>query len=183
MCRLFGLLGSAPTPAAQWLVSSDRSLLRQSNGSSRQLQDDGWGIAWFDGSGELTVEKGVGGAHASGEVGRFKAAADRAVGPVVLAHLRKASNPMRLPKDRLIALENSQPFTYGRTMFAHNGSILHPRETRPLLGRYEREVRGVNDSEVLFALLLRNLDETREPVAAYAKTVGDLFQVWHRLGA
>ncbi len=183
MCRLFGLLGHARSSAEPWLVTSERSLLRQSNGSTAQIQEDGWGIGWVAPGEPLKVEKGTIGAYAPGEVERFRAIAHRAQGPLVVAHLRKASNPMRLPENRLRALENSQPFSYRQTIFAHNGSILYPRETRPLLGPYEEKVRGINDSEVLFYLFLRHLDDVPEPVAAYSRTMADLFRVWQELGS
>jgi predicted glutamine amidotransferase len=183
MCRLFGLLGSARSSAESWLTDSDHSLLKQSNASERQLQSDGWGIGWVTPGEPVHLEKGTGGAYEPGEVERYRAMAQRARGPVIFAHLRKASNPMGLPHDRLIALQNSQPFTYRHQLFAHNGSILHPRETRPLLGAYESKLQGVNDSEVLFYLLLHHLDEVREPVAAFSRSVGDLFRVWREKGS
>ncbi|HTT25426.1 MAG TPA: class II glutamine amidotransferase [Thermoplasmata archaeon] len=178
MCRLLGLIGSSPTPAEAWLVASDRSLLVQAHASDEMAQRDGWGIAWFAGPGAARVEKGTGGAAEPGERERFKEVAGRATGPVVVGHLRHASNPMNLPKARLIGPENSQPFSLGRTVFAHNGAIPLPRETRPRLGALEEKVQGVNDSEVLFLLLAHHLEETKDPVQAYARCVADLNAVW-----
>jgi predicted glutamine amidotransferase len=182
MCRLFGLIGSSPTPAEAWLVASDRSLLSQSNASDETAQRDGWGIAWYSGLGAARVEKGTGGAFEPGERERFKEVASRATGAVVVGHLRHASNPMNLPRARLIGPENSQPFSTGRTIFAHNGLLPLPRETRPKLGEHEGMVRGVNDSEVLFLLLAHHLEHAASPVQAYADAVRDLETVWEERG-
>lgn len=181
MCRLFGQLTGRPAPAEEWLVRADRSLLAQSNTAPERAQSDGWGIGWMDDEGRARVEKGPGGAYAPGERERFVAAAGAADGPLVLGHLRHASNPLNLPHERLIAVENSQPFGSHTMLFAHNGMIPFPNETRPLLGRLEPKVRGVNDSEVLCWLLERNVEETQDVPGAYARTVEDLVRVWQGL--
>lgn len=183
MCRLFGLMASAATPAEPWLVSTDRSLLAQSNVTEATAQTDGWGIAWYPGQSRVPrIEKGPRGAFEPGEVEQFRRAAAGARGPVVIGHLRRASNPMGLPHARLIDLANSQPFTHGSTIFAHNGMIPFPRETRPLLGRFEERIRGVNDSEVLFWLLVRHLETCGDPLLAYRETAADLVSVWEAKG-
>jgi predicted glutamine amidotransferase len=82
----------------------------------------------------------------------------------------------------LIGLVNSQPFDTHTILFAHNGSIPFPTETRPFLGVHESKVRGVNDSEVLFWLLVRNTEETRDPLVGYTRTVEDLVRVWEAMG-
>lgn len=176
MCRLFGLLGSPRAPAEPWLVSADRSLLAQSHVSERHAQSEGWGVAWYSENRQLRVEKGVGGAYA--EAAEFTKAARAAHGPVVVGHLRKASNPLHLPKERLIGLENSQPFAFHHYLFAHNGMIPYPRETRPFLGKFEEQVRGVNDSEVLFWLMVRHTDALGDPLQGYTRAVADLTRVW-----
>ncbi len=182
MCRLFGLLGGPLTPAEPWLVATDRSLLAQSDVTPETRQADGWGIAWYPSTRVPHVEKGIGGAYEPREKERFLAAAKRAMGPVVLGHLRDASNPMNLPHERLIGLENSQPFVHGGILFAHNGAITLPRETRALLGKFESHVQGVNDSEVLFWLLVKHIEEIGDPVGAYTQTVADLVRVWSENG-
>src|SRR5579859_2815243 len=131
MCRLFGMLGSPVTPAEPWLISTDRSLLAQSNANPAMLQPDGWGIAWYPATRSPRIVRGIGGAYEPGERERFIATARRSRGPVVIGHLRHASNPMNLPHVRLIGTENSQPFGHASYLFAHNGSVTHPAETRP----------------------------------------------------
>jgi predicted glutamine amidotransferase len=181
MCRLFGLLSSRDESAEPWLLRSDRSLFAQSNVSPDTAQKDGWGVGWFENGGRARVEKGTGGAFEAAERDRYAKAAREAHGPLILGHLRHASNPLHLPRERLIAVENSQPFENHTTLFAHNGSIPFPTETRPLLGVHEPKVRGVNDSEVLFWLLVRNTEETGDPLVGYLRTVEDLVRVWQGL--
>jgi len=182
MCRLLGLLGGSPGSAEEWLVRSPRSLLAQSNVTPDTAQKDGWGIAWSRPGAALHLERGVGGAYEPGEVDRFRAAAAAARGTVTLGHLRHASNPMNLPRGRLIGVENSQPFAEGAWVFAHNGMIPLPRETRPKLGDLEKRIHGVNDSEVFFVLLQRELAQHPNPPEAYGRAVAELLTVWEEQG-
>ncbi len=182
MCRLFGLIGAPHQPPYHWLVRSDRSLLSLANVRSESRQGEGWGIAWYAPDRRLVIAKGIGCAGDPGEREAFTAASARAEPPLVIGHLRKASNPKKLSREQLLGLANSQPFSHGSTLFAHNGSIPLPDATRSLCGEYESEIRGVNDSEVLFYLLLNHLDATLDPARAYADTVADLAKVWEREG-
>lgn len=182
MCRLFGLLAAEPQTGEQWMVRSDRSLLTQSNVSPETAQKDGWGIGWFAAPDRVRIEKGVGGAFEDGERERFLRVASEARSNLVIGHLRHASNPLGLPHEKLISLDNSQPFGNHTTIFAHNGAIAFPNETRPYLGVHEKEVRGVNDSEVLFRLLLRHYQEMGDPYRAYVHAVDDLDRVWVDVG-
>lgn len=182
MCRLFGQLTTSDVPAHTWLLDSDRSLFRQSNASPETAQADGWGVAWYEPDGRIHIEKGIEGAFLSSERAQFEHASRSARGTLVIGHLRHASNPLGLPREKLLALENSQPFHDARQIFAHNGAIPLPTETRPYLGRFASEVRGVNDSEVLFWLLAHHIDRSGNPLEAYARAVEDLVQVWEAKG-
>jgi predicted glutamine amidotransferase len=181
MCRLFGMLSTTAESAEPWLVRMDRSLLAQSNVTPDTAQSDGWGIGWFTDGGRSRVEKGPGGAYMAGERDHYLRAAGEARSTFVLGHLRHASNPLGLPRERLIAVENSQPFDTHTVLFGHNGAIPFPNETRPFLGVHEPKVKGVNDSEVLFWLLLRHTEETGDPKVGYLRTVEDLVRVWEGL--
>ncbi|HYA54570.1 MAG TPA: class II glutamine amidotransferase [Thermoplasmata archaeon] len=182
MCRLFGLLTSQDDAAETWLVRSERSLLAQSHASPETAQRDGWGVGWYTDGGRAHVIKGSRGAFEPSEKDRFVTAAKAAVPPLVLGHLRHASNPLGLLPEQLLGLENSQPFDTHTQLFAHNGAIPFPRETRPYLGTYEGRPQGVNDSEVLFWLLVRHTEETNDPLHGFAQSVGDLVRVWQGLG-
>ena len=182
MCRLLGLLTAQDDAAEAWLVRSDRSLLAQSNASPTTAQREGWGIGWYTDGGRTRVEKGIRGAFEPTERAHYLDAAKASAPPLVLGHLRHASNPLGLPPEQLLGLQNSQPFDTHTALFAHNGAIPFPRETRTLLGVHEDKPRGVNDSEVLFWLLLRHVEETRDPLRAYVQSVEDLVRVWQGLG-
>jgi predicted glutamine amidotransferase len=182
MCRLFGMLAEERQTGEAWLVRSDRSLLAQSNADPAHVQKDGWGIGWYDEHGRVRVEKGIGGAYEDGERSMYLEAAARAESTLVFGHLRHASNPLKLPREQLIGPLNSQPFDTHTALFVHNGSIPFPIETRPFLGVHEAEVKGVNDSEVLFRLLLRHHQEIGDPFRSYVRAVEDLLRVWIGLG-
>jgi predicted glutamine amidotransferase len=182
MCRLFGMLASQPQDAEHWLVHSDRSLLAQSNHSPEEAQRDGWGVGWFEATDRTRIVKGTGGAFEERERPLYLETAKLAHGTVVVGHLRHASNPLNLPREKLIGLDNSQPFGTHTTLFAHNGAVPFPNETKPFLGVHEKEVRGVNDSEVLFRLLLRHEQEIHNPLRAYERALEDLDRVWIGLG-
>jgi predicted glutamine amidotransferase len=181
MCRLFGLLSPDDRPAKPWLLDSELSLLTQSNVDPKHPQGDGWGISWRKGS-KIVLTKGISGAHTPTERPNFIKAAEAAKGPMVIAHLRKASNPMKLPQEKLWSLENSQPFLEGKIIFAHNGAIPLPMETRERLGHYASSPKGVNDSEVYFYLLLRCLEDEKDPPRAYVMAMKELKEVWEKTG-
>jgi len=182
MCRLFGMLTAQDDAAEAWLVRSDRSLLAQSHASPETAQRDGWGVGWYTDGGRTHVEKGIRGAFEPAERDRYIAAARASVPPLVVGHLRHASNPLGLRPEQLLGVQNSQPFATHTLLFAHNGAIPFPRETRPFLGVHENEPKGVNDSEVLCWLLVRHVEETRDPLRGYVRTVEDLVRVWQGLG-
>jgi predicted glutamine amidotransferase len=182
MCRLFGQLTARDEPAEPWLVRHDRSLLAQSHASPETAQRDGWGIAWYTPTGRTEIVRGPGGAFEPGERERFLATATAARPPLVLGHLRHASNPLHLSRGELIGVQNSQPFGTHTALFAHNGALPFPNETKPFLGVHEKDVAGVNDSEVLFWLLLRHTEENGDPLRGYLRAVEDLLRVRLALG-
>jgi predicted glutamine amidotransferase len=182
MCRLLGILSPQEISARPWLLDSERSLFAQSNVTPETAQRDGWGIGWFDADGLIHVQKGVRGAFEPSEKEHFRLIAGSARSRNLIGHLRHASNPMNLPRERLLALVNSQPFDDGETLFAHNGAIPLPTETRTVLGPFEPRVQGVNDSEVLYWLLAKHFRETGDPLAAYTRARQDLLAVWDRHG-
>lgn len=176
MCRLFGQLSPTPRSARPMLVESEFALLRQANFDNEKLQEDGWGIAWADGSGRLTLEKSP--APASKEAARFDAAAKKGVSNVVVAHLRAASNPRNLPRAEIINLANTQPFADGRWVFAHNGTLQIPAEIEGKLGRFAEGLQSKNDSEVYFRQFLKFLDKTGDAASAFEACVAENWETW-----
>lgn len=94
-------------------MESPHSLLKLSHLRPGTEQPDGWGIVRV---------VGTGGAYEPSEEPKFRAAAHRAHGPVIVGHLRRASNPMHRPASELIGAVNSQPFTDNSYLFVHNGT-------------------------------------------------------------
>jgi predicted glutamine amidotransferase len=108
----------------------------------------------------------------------FKYDVRQATSTIVVGHIRQASNPKNLPNDKLIGIENSQPFWYGKYVFAHNGTINLPDETEARLGRYRHEVRGVNDSEVYFWFLMKEIFSGKSLSQSFEAFVKWLDTLW-----
>lgn len=183
MCRLLGVLSPEEISARPWLLDSERSLFFQSNVAPEKAQKDGWGIGWFDAEGRIHVQKGIRGAFEPKEKEHFRLIAGTARSRNFIAHLRHASNPLKLPREQLLSLANSQPFDDGDTLFGHNGSIPLPNETRKLLGTLDARVRGVNDSEVLYWLLVKHFRESGDPLQSFVAARRDLLSVWEKSGS
>lgn len=165
------------TPA--WGVhESPHSLVAQSTASEKHRQSDGWGIAWFRGlrAQWLKSPKPV---HDEAEV--VKRTTIDAVSRFSIAHIRDASNPLKLDKQKLLSLENTQPFAFQNYVFAHNGTLNIPKEVLATLGPWKRRMQGVNDSEVLFWLLMSYIEEGRPFPTAFAATVSHIWRVWEKL--
>jgi predicted glutamine amidotransferase len=182
MCRLLGVLSPKEVSARPWLLDSDRSLYAQSNANPEMAQKDGWGIGWFDPDGRIHVQKGIRGAFEPSEKEHFRLIAGSARSRLLLGHLRHASNPLNLSRERLLALVNSQPFEDGRSLFAHNGAIPLPTQTRSRLGPLDSRVQGVNDSEVLYWLMDKHFLDSGDPLDAYVSARRELVEVWDRHG-
>ena len=178
MCRLFGQISASPTSAGDLLVDSERSLLRQADFDPGNPQRDGWGVAWFEG-GTPRILKSA--APVFDEPRRFAEAASRARSTAVIGHLRAASNPRGIQARRLIRLDNTQPFTDGRLVFAHNGTLNIPDAVEARLGAYRRRVRGLNDSEVYFWQFVKHLDGLGSVAEALAACVEETWDIWRRL--
>lgn len=154
MCRLFGQISLKEESAEDFLLHSKFSLLTQSDCKKKSLQKDGWGIGeWRTENGAWRIAKSF--KPVFKEKNKFKKIAESANSKIVLAHIRHASNPKKLPQEKLVALENSQPFSYRDIIFAHNGTLNIPDELSETLGIYQRKIRGTNDSEVLFWLCVK----------------------------
>jgi predicted glutamine amidotransferase len=175
MCRLFGIISDTPLSAENYLVDAECSILVQSRIDSSRLQGDGWGIGYYseNKSAVIKSEKPV---HS--EVGKLRSAALKARSRIIIAHIRAASNPRGLPRERLISPENSQPFNHGRFLFAHNGTINIPDEVAELLGDYRAMVRGINDSEIYFWYLVKQLEAGNEISTALIDFEDTLQDLW-----
>lgn len=169
------VLSVSPASPADLLCSGPKALLAQADAVEGRFQDDGWGVACYRG-GKPAVTKSPGPARL--EKARFAAAARGAVSTLSVSHLRDASNPAGLPKARLISPANTQPFSAGNFVFAHNGTLFIKDEIKSLLGKYAAKVKGSNDSEVLFWQVMKMLDAYGSPEAALEAALDEILTVW-----
>ncbi len=175
MCRITAVLSSRPASSRDLLYGNKKSLLAQADAVEGRFQDDGWGIGFFRARKPVVV-KSPGAARL--EKPAFEAAADAALSRITVAHLRDASNPSGLPKASLISRNNTQPFSAGGLVFAHNGTLFIKDEIRALLGKYASKVKGANDSEVLFWQIMKMLDACGSPEAALEMALDEILTVW-----
>jgi predicted glutamine amidotransferase len=172
MCRLLGALFVKIGGLQYHLLEAECSLFKQ---AVKGRQSDGWGIGYYSDENPVVrkSEKAVYDDRSS-----FEEAAKSVRGRIIMAHVRKASNPRRLPFEKLISLENSQPFHYLNYMIVHNGSITIPDEVTERIGSYANLIRSNNDSEVYFYLLLYLVEKEGGIIAAFRKVERTLMEVF-----
>ncbi len=175
MCRITAVLSAKPGSSPDLLCRGPKSLLAQAGAVRGRFQDDGWGIGHYSG-GAPVVKKSPRPARL--EAAAFEKAACAARSRVLLAHLRDASNPAGLPRASLVSPANTQPFSAGGLLFAHNGTLFIKDEIRSLLGKYAARVKGSNDSEVLFWQAVKMLDAYGSPAAALEAALDEIRTVW-----
>jgi glutamine amidotransferase len=146
MCRLFGFRSVIPSQVHRSLVAADNAL-----GSQSEAHPDGWGVAFYvDGSPHVTRMPSM-----ALDDHLFHRLSGIVSSETVLAHVRRAT-----VGDKTVL--NCHPFQYGRWVFAHNGDIPSFSNTREALiqevaPRLRRYILGETDSEVVFFLLLTEL--------------------------
>ncbi|MFO0551868.1 MAG: class II glutamine amidotransferase [Polyangiaceae bacterium] len=87
---------------------------------------------------------------------------------MVLAHIRKRTVGV-------VAAENTHPFSSGRAVLVHNGTIAHhERLAARTSAARAAAVRGATDSEWLFAFVCSRLDEHATTAAALRAAVREL---------
>ncbi|MEM2821690.1 MAG: class II glutamine amidotransferase, partial [Thermoproteota archaeon] len=161
MCRMLGAMFVESNSVENHLLDAECSILKQ---AVKGGQSDGWGIGFYMGRVPIVFksEKAV-----YEEEEKFKEVAKSTKGRIIIVHVRKASNPRGLPRERLISPENSQPFNYSNYLLAHNGSINIPDEVIKRLGPYGEFVKSNNDSEVYFYLLLSLIEKENDVITAF----------------
>lgn len=142
MCRLFAIVAEQPkSPEIPEVMAPFRALSKQ--------HPHGWGIAWYF-QGGAQVEKSP---TPASEDPRFMTTCASADSNIVLAHLRKLSVGEPSPA-------NTQPFSYGNYIFAHNGTVHAKRGLADMLPpEYRGRLLGETDSEQLFHWILYNIDK------------------------
>lgn len=176
MCRLFAQVSPHPASAREHLVDSPFSLLKQSDFDKTKLQAEGWGIAYIGNHSRPKVSKSAGPAFK--EAARFKRAASRAKASVIIGHIRAACDPRGIAVDKLISLENSQPYTHGRLIFTHNGMLEIPDEVARNLGPYRKRIKGNSDSLVYFWQFIKFYETTGSVKAAFQACIQENWALW-----
>lgn len=175
MCRLYGQISATAEDAADFLADAQRSLLHQSNCRPNNLQKDGWGIAYFSGNRTKVIKSAN---AAFSEEDRFKSLAYKVRSRVVIGHLRAASNPQGLSPKSLFNIKNNQPYTDGKILFAHNGTVNISPEVAKLLGPLQRRIRGNNDSEIYFWQFVKFHNAFQNIPEALKACVRELWTLW-----
>jgi len=157
MCRLYGFRSSYPRKVECELIRAENSLLAQSRKDSLgNSHPDGWGLATHDGEVPRVVRQ----AEAAGDSEAFRWASAQVHSRNVLAHVRRATiGDLRA--------ENTHPFSYGRWVFAHNGTLAaFPALRERMLAETSAEQRGAilghTDSEHIFHFLLSQIETQPE---------------------
>ncbi len=176
MCRIFACISADNCSPHDFLVSDRCSLLNQSTARPDKLQKDGWGIVWY--GPELEIFKSPNPVFEEKELFMSKSGDEHRI---TIAHIRKASNPMGLPPEELGSYENTQPFVFENWSFAHNGQINHPDRVKASLGKWGEKVRGMNDSEIYFWLLMKYIKEKGDVKEAIKAVIAHLYDVWKEI--
>ena len=145
MCRLFGLhAGPQDVSATFWLLDAPVSIAELSHRNA-----DGYGLATFDGAGELALIRAP---IRAADDEDFAAAARATHAAVFLAHVRYADTGE-------VSDANTHPFSLDGRAFAHNGVVSDLDELDRRLGSDRHLVHGQTDSERFFALMNRAIRE------------------------
>jgi len=162
--------------AGKYLVEDECSLFAQSRADPKRLQGDGWGIGYYLNGAPLLVKSPK---PVYTELDRFVLVVKEAASKLIVAHIRRASNPRGLPREQIISIENSQPFMYGNHIFAHNGTVNIPDEVANCLDEWQGRLKGFNDSEVYFWYIMKEMENRATFPGAlqrFSETLSDLWQ-------
>lgn len=152
VCRLFGLhAGAQDVNATFWLLDAPVSIAQLSHRNA-----DGYGLATFDGGGELDLVRAP---IRAADDEEFAAAARATHASVFLAHVRYADTGPT-------SAANTHPFILDGRAFAHNGVVSDLDELDRRLGADRALVQGETDSERFFALMTQAIREHEGDVRA-----------------
>lgn len=156
MCRLLGVVSSEPAVLPRLVGPDLHEFSRLSS-----VHCDGWGLAYWDGEGSLSIEREPRTALSSE---RFASAVAGARTDAAVLHLRKASVGMAN------VAANTHPFASGSVALAHNGYV----SPRPVLDAMLAEAggdacAGETDTERFFRLVLAAM-RRHDPVPALVAT-------------
>ena len=179
MCRHVAYLGP-PATLAELLVDPPHSLLRQSWEPKLQtsgvVNADGFGVGWYDRDRRPEPAR-YRAARPIWADTNFASLAALVASTAVVGIVRGATPPSPVEES------STPPFVDGRWLFAHNGAIegFRDRAAGRLRGgmsdRRSSGIVGTSDSEVVFAILLDQLDAGTGIVDAVRTTVERVCEV------
>jgi predicted glutamine amidotransferase len=177
MCRMLSIVSrnTISTDILKYYVfDSERSIIKQSRFNPERLQRDGWGIAYY--KKRPVVFKSPNPVYDEKEILEEKISDISS--NFFLIHIRNASNPNKLDRDKLIGYENTQPFLSNSYIFSHNGTLSIVNDVFENLGRYKKYVKGVNDSEVLFWHFIKHMDAYGDPKTSLYMMRDEINTIW-----
>ncbi len=162
MCRLVAYIGKS-IPLENIIVKPKHSLLEQSQVAQEAklaVNGDGFGIAWYDGTGQNTQGSSANLPGLYKDVlpawsdSNLPSICRMVKSDLFMAHVRASTFGTT-------SRENCHPFAYQNWSFAHNGGIgefsLIRRKVENLLDdEFYNARRGCTDSELFFLLMLTN---------------------------
>src|SRR6266480_692990 len=163
MCRLLGIIGTPPMPVRD-IADAFFPLGKSGHVKCTMTPGhlDGWGLSGYSAKRAVYFERRA--ESITEDKKLVDTAAEKAAktqSPVIIAHMRKASEGAR-------DVSNSHPFHSHDWIFAHNGTVFGSN-TLPLEDSHPQ---GDTDSERLFLWILervRNAENTTSALAALLK--------------
>ncbi len=146
MCRLLGYCARDEAAVADLIGEEGLGALI----ALSELHADGWGTAWYEGSGpEPVIRK----SPLRADEPEFEKLARQPLSDLGLMHLRWAT-PGLAVNDL-----NTHPFRHGHYAFAHNGAV-HPQERlgEILPPAWEAQAAGTTESERYLLLIMSRLE-------------------------
>jgi predicted glutamine amidotransferase len=158
MCRLLGIVGTPPL-AAREILDAFFPLGKSGHVKCTMTPGhlDGWGLSGYSAKRAVYFERRA--ESITEDKQRVDAAADKAANtqsPVIIAHIRKASEGAR-------NVSNSHPFHSRDWIFAHNGTVFGANASFPL---QDSQPQGDTDSERLFLWILEHIRTAENSTAA-----------------
>ncbi|MDH5804948.1 MAG: class II glutamine amidotransferase [Gemmatimonadota bacterium] len=149
MCNLYGFRSTAATKVDCALVQAQDAKMILSD----EPKPTGWGIVAYDGPAPKLERRAIG-AKSDLSFGIPEASQSS---KTFLAHLRYST--VGRP-----SIANTQPFTYGRWAFAHDGTFWKFREfeselLKPIDPNLLQHRKGKSDSEIIFLWILSHLQQ------------------------
>jgi predicted glutamine amidotransferase len=159
MCRIFAMASEPDLPPT---VKS--RLLREFFRSMAEAYSGGWGVGYFTDEGPIVIKEPTKATDSFALPGAIR----RAEPGFLMAHVR---NPTSGDRNVL----NTHPFSKDGWLFSHNGTLGNPHALKArLLERYEEELQGSTDSEVMFHYLLQRMEQAGNSEAGVLAAIRDM---------